>query len=132
MAFIAVIPNRLELGFIMATRGTKMMIEEIDSSTFALITFIIRGKSAKMKVSQNLLEESRKRPGLRSANEIQAIFLLFTKRFLIPQADHPLLVGAVVDWNLSSDLLLFIEEIHMNNTVTIICSKMQNLKQIFQ
>ena len=64
MAFIAVIPNRLELGFIMATRGTKMMIEEIDSSTFALITFIIRGKSAKMKVSQNLLEESRKRPGL--------------------------------------------------------------------
>ena len=67
-----------------------------------------------------------------SANEIQAIFLLFTKRFLIPQADHPLLVGAVVDWNLSSDLLLFIEEIHMDNTVTIICSKMQNLKQIFQ
>ena len=64
MAFIAVIPNRLELGFIMATRGTKMMIEEIDSSTFALITFIIRGKSAKMKDSQNLLEESRKRPGL--------------------------------------------------------------------
>ena len=67
-----------------------------------------------------------------SANEIQAIFLLFKKRFLIPQADHPLLVGAVVDWNLSSDLLLFIEEIHMSNTVTIICSKMQNLKQIFQ
>ena len=48
------------------------------------------------------------------------------------QADHPLLVGAVVDWNLSNDLLLFIEEIHMNNTVAIICSKMQNLKQIFQ
>ena len=49
-----------------------------------------------------------------------------------PQADHPLLVGAVVDWNLSDDLLLFIEEIHKNNTVAIICSKMQNLKQIFQ
>ena len=49
-----------------------------------------------------------------------------------PQADHPLLVGAVVDWNLSNNLLLFIEEIHMNNTVAIICSKMQNLKQIFQ
>ena len=32
----------------------------------------------------------------------------------------------------SNDLLLFIEEIHMNNTVAIICSKMQNLKQIFQ
>ena len=48
------------------------------------------------------------------------------------QADHPLLVGAVVDWNLSNDFLLFIEEIHMNNTVIIICSKMQNLKQIFQ
>ena len=52
---------------------------------------------------------------------------------LIPtQADHPLLVGAVVDWNLSNDLLLFIEEIHMNNTVAVICSKMQNSKQIFQ
>ena len=50
-----------------------------------------------------------------------------------PQADHPVLVaGPVVDWNLSNDLLLFIEEIHMNNTVAIICSKMQNLKQIFQ
>ena len=49
-----------------------------------------------------------------------------------PQADHPLLVGAVVDWNLSDDLLLFIEEIHKNNTVAIICSKMQNSKQIFQ
>ena len=59
-------------------------------------------------------------------------FTQFFCWFLIPQADHPLLVGAVVDWNLSSDLLLFIEEIHMNNTVTIICSKMQNLKQIFQ
>ena len=47
------------------------------------------------------------------------------------QADHPLLVGAVVDWNLSNDLLLFIEEIYMNNTTAIICSKMQNLKQIF-
>ena len=47
-----------------------------------------------------------------------------------PQADHPLLVGAVVDWNLSNDLSL--EEIHMNNTVAIICSKMQNSKQIFQ
>ena len=30
------------------------------------------------------------------------------------------------------DLLLFIEEIHMNNTVAVICSKMQNSKQIFQ
>ena len=51
----------------------------------------------------------------------------------LSQADHPLLVGAVVDWNLSNDLLLFIEEIHMNNyTVAIICSKMQNSKQIFQ
>ena len=47
-----------------------------------------------------------------------------------PQVDHPLLVGAVVDWNLSDDLLLFIEEIHKNNTVAIICSKMQNLKQM--
>ena len=48
------------------------------------------------------------------------------------QADHPLLVGVVVDWNLSNDLLLFIKEIHMNNTVAMICSKLQNLKQMFQ
>ena len=41
-----------------------MMIVEIDSPTFPLITFIIRGKSIKMKVSQSPLEESRKRPGL--------------------------------------------------------------------
>ena len=52
--------------------------------------------------------------------------------FVASQADHPLLVGAVVDWNLSNDPLLFIEEIHMNNTVAVICSKMQNSKQIFQ
>ena len=48
------------------------------------------------------------------------------------QADHPLSVGAIVDWNLGNNLLLFIEEIHVNNTVAIICSKMQNLKQMFQ
>ena len=41
-----------------------MMIVEIDSPTFPVITFIIRGKSRKMKVSQSPLEESRKRPGL--------------------------------------------------------------------
>ena len=41
-----------------------MMIVEIDSPTFPLITFIIRGKSRKMKVSQSPLEESRKRSGL--------------------------------------------------------------------
>ena len=33
---------------------------------------------------------------------------------------------------LINDLLLFTEEIHVNNTVAIICSKVQNLKQIFQ
>ena len=54
----------LELGFIMATRGATMMIVEIDSQTFPLIRFIIRGKSKKMKVSQSPLEELRKRPGL--------------------------------------------------------------------
>ena len=31
-----------------------------------------------------------------------------------PQADHPLLVGAVVDWNLSNDLLLFIGSYRRN------------------
>ena len=41
-----------------------MMIVEIDSPTFPLITFIIRGKNREMKVSQSPLEESRKRPGL--------------------------------------------------------------------
>ena len=41
-----------------------MMIVEIDLPTFYLITFIIRGKNRKMKVSQSPLEESRKRPGL--------------------------------------------------------------------
>ena len=41
-----------------------MMIVEIDSLTFPLITFITRGKSRKIKVSQSPLEESRKRPGL--------------------------------------------------------------------
>ena len=60
----------------------------------------------------------------------------FVNRFwnitICSQADHPLLVGTVANWNLSNDLLLFIEEIRMNNTVAIICSKMQNLKQIFQ
>ena len=60
-----------------------MMIVEIDSPTFPVITFITRGKSRKMKVSQSPLEESRKRPGL--GNEIQANFLLFTKRFLIQE-----------------------------------------------
>ena len=65
MAVVAVIPNSLELGVIMARRGAKMMIVEIDSPTFPLITFIIRrGKSRKMKVSQSPLEESPKRPGL--------------------------------------------------------------------
>ena len=64
MAVVAVIPNSLELGFIMATRGAMMMIVEIDSPTFPLITFIIRGKSRKMKVSQSPLEESRKLSGL--------------------------------------------------------------------
>ena len=64
------------------------------------------------------------------------VLLSFKRQAYIPciisQADHPLLVGAVVDWNLSNDPLLFIEEIHMNNTVAVICSKMQNSKQIFQ
>ena len=65
MAVVAVIPNSLELGVIMATRGATMRIVEIDSPTFLLITFIIRrGKSRKMKVSQSPPEESRKRPGL--------------------------------------------------------------------
>ena len=75
MAVVVVIPNSLELGFIMATRGATMMIVEIDSPTFPLITFIIRGKSRKMKVSQSLLEESRKLSGLgeRDASNFSAL-----------------------------------------------------------
>ena len=48
------------------------------------------------------------------------------------QVDQPLLVGAVVDWNLSIDLLSFVEKIQMNITVAIICSNVQNLTQKFQ
>ena len=64
MAVVAVIPNRLSLVSLWLREGATMMIVEIDSPTFPLITFIIRGKSRKMKVSQSPLEESRKRPGL--------------------------------------------------------------------
>ena len=53
-----------------------------------------------------------------------------TPNIAAPTTGRPLSVsGAVVYWNLSNDILLFIEEIHMSNTVAIICSKMQNLKQ---
>ena len=52
----------------MATRGATMMIVEIDSPTFPLITFIIRRKSRKIKVSQSPLKESRKRSGLGNRN----------------------------------------------------------------
>ena len=48
------------------------------------------------------------------------------------QVDQPILVGAVVDWNLSIDLLSFVEKIQMNITVAIICSNVQNLTQKFQ
>ena len=41
-------------------------------------------------------------------------------------------MGPVVDGNLSNDLLLFIEEIHVNNTVAIILFQNADLKQIFQ
>ena len=63
------------IGFIMATRGATMMIVEIDSPTFPVITCIIRGKSRKMKVSQSTLEESRKRPGLgeRDSSKLSAL-----------------------------------------------------------
>ena len=39
-------------------------------------------------------------------------------RPLESQADHPLLVGAVVDSNLSNDLLLFIEEIEYRSVTS--------------
>ena len=78
MAVVAVIPNRLSLvSFPWFHYGATMMIVEIDSPTFPVITFITRGKTRKMKVSQSPLEELRKRAGL--GNEIQANFLLFKK-----------------------------------------------------
>ena len=55
-----------------------MMIVEIDSPTFPLITFIIRGKSRKMKVSQSPLEEWRKCPGL-SERDSSKFFALHEK-----------------------------------------------------
>ena len=98
-------------GFIMATRGATMMIVEIDSPTFPVITFITRGKSRKMKVSQSPLEESRKRPGLRPTRFKQifcssrkdssyrkcsiALFIVasmsawFDNRCLSPSISHP-------------------------------------------
>ena len=51
------------------------------------------------------------------------------KTQVITQADHPLLVGPLKS---EIDLLLFIEEIQMNNTVATICSDMQNLKQMIR
>ena len=53
-----------------------MMIVEIDSVTFPLTTFTIRGKSGKMKVFQSPLKESRKRPGLdRDSSKFSALHL---------------------------------------------------------
>ena len=67
----------LEHGFIVATRGATMMIVEIDSPTFPLITFTVRGKSWKMKgIPEGVLA---------SAIKIQANFLLFTKIFHVQE-----------------------------------------------
>ena len=44
----------------------------------------------------------------------------------------PSVSGAIVDWNLSINLLLFIEEKQMNNRVAIICAKVQISMQMFQ
>ena len=50
-----------------------MMIVEIDSPTFPLITFIIRGE-LKNEGLQSSLEESRKRPGLGRRTTFKQIF----------------------------------------------------------
>ena len=55
-----------------------MMIVEIDSpifQTFPLITFIICGKSRKMKVSRSPLEELRKPLGLGEPQAAQAHYM---------------------------------------------------------
>ena len=57
-----------------------MMIVEIDSPTFPLITFIIRGKSRKVKVSKSPLEEWRKRPGLSERDSSKFFALLFDSK----------------------------------------------------
>ena len=48
------------------------------------------------------------------------------------QTDRPSVSGAVVEWNLSIDLLLFTEQIRMNSTAAIMLSKMQILTQMVQ
>ena len=67
-------------GFITAARGATMMIVEIDAPTFPSITFIIRGKSRKMKVSQSPLEEWRKRPDLSERDSSKFFALLFDSK----------------------------------------------------
>ena len=59
-----------------------MMIVEIDSPTFPVITFITRGKTRKMKVSQSPLEEWRKRSGLseRERDSSKFFALLFDSK----------------------------------------------------
>ena len=44
----------------------------------------------------------------------------------------PSVSGAVVEWNLRIDLLLFTEQIRMNSTAAIMSSKMQILTQMVQ
>ena len=44
----------------------------------------------------------------------------------------PSVSGAIVDWNLGINLLLFVEEKQMNNRVAIICAKVQISMQMFQ
>ena len=57
---------------------------------------------------------------LRSKFPYRNIFFMVSISLRItPLADHPLLVGATI--------FCYLEGIHMNNTVAIICSKMQNL-----
>ena len=59
--------------------------------------------------------------------------LLISKRQYTSCTGRPPSVSGSRCWlKLNNNLLSFIEEIHMNNTVAIICSKKQNLRQIFQ
>ena len=67
----------------MAMRRAMMMIMEIDTPTFPLITFIILWKELKIKLSSACWKNCKKVLAL--VNEIQANFLLITKRFDIQE-----------------------------------------------
>ena len=83
MAVVAVIPNSLELGVIMARRGATMMIMELTRQLFLWLRLLFVERVEKWR-SPRACWKNREN-FLASANEMQVTFLLFTKRFLIQE-----------------------------------------------